>query len=130
MKKNQIGWIILIGGAAVLAWYWWSNRQTATGPMAPGATVPLTGTTGSVTPRATGTTTNLRTIDDLAGPRGAYGEQLRCNQTGGRFIKTITAPAYGVCVNQQTFDAWLRSGVGGDYTTDEQVRGWLASGNR
>lgn len=130
MKKDQIGWIILIAGAAGLAWWYFSRQSSGSvGPMAPGATVPIGSTSpskGTITP--SGTVTNQRTIDDFAGARGEYGEQARCNATGGRFIKTITAPAYGVCVSQSIFSQWLTSGIDSDQLTDQQVRAWI--GNR
>lgn len=124
MKRDQLGWVILIGGAAALAWWYFSGQGSGLvgGPLGPELAPPTNGTPGTF-----GKGQGAQTIDSLAGVRGAYGEQARCNATGGRFIKTVTKPAYGICVNSATFAAWMASGKGSDYLTDQDVQAWLGA---
>ena len=127
MKSKTIGWIILAAGAAALLWWWRSRQQgLASSTLLPGGMgTSLAGSPqqssgiGSLVTSGSQVTTDSPKI---VSARGLYGEQARCNAAGGRFIKTITPPAYGICVSSTVFTKWATSNTNPAPTADDVIR--------
>lgn len=139
MKQKQILlWGAIAAGAAGLyLWYRARSSGAAWGLRPPGN--PLPGGTGAQAPGplpppagngstpAPGSTINSPAIVAARGAQTGTGSQRACNAAGGRFIKTIDAPYYGLCVSQANFDRWNATNPP-DNATTARVRQVLGPG--
>lgn len=139
MKQKQlILWgLVAAGAVGLVLWYRarssgadWGLRPPGsplpggTGAQSPGPLPPPAGSGSTPTP---GVTINSPQIVAARGAQTAQGSQRACNAAGGRFIKTIDAPYYGVCASQANFDRWNASNPPANATTAD-VRSRLGSG--
>ncbi len=138
MKQKQIVlWGALAAGAAGL-YLWYRSRSGqpfgarppayplpgGVGAQGPG---PLPPPGGSESTPPAGATINSPQIVAARGAQTGQGSQRACNAAGGRFIKTIDAPYYGICASQANFDRWNASNPPANATT-AMVRTRLGSG--